>query len=173
MRKMKFKEVKTVAKFLEINESGTVVNTVIEREGKVKARDFLKELETRAFVNGTLDVEVVTSIYQIPMNVIEELIHASNNSGFVELEIADTTILWLPKPLWIRSEVSELNTLRTIVYDAETIGSRKTEGIVIPTETYEYLLNEYKVIPEDETFDMTEPEEIDLKYDDSEVPFVE
>lgn len=146
MKKMKIKEVKTVVSYLGFNECGQMENKTLVMEGKLNERKVMKEMEDVLYLNNSVTFNVETTIYQIPMSVIEELIHASANNVFiVDYEIKDTTVLWLSTPLWFSTEVSQLNTLRTTVYDVETMGFKKVEWVVIPTAVYEYLLREYEV----------------------------
>lgn len=145
MKKMTIKEVYTKVTYKTINEMNEVMEVTDIMDGKLndkKAISFINEAGFTYFT-GSIRTEVVDRKFQIPMNVIEELIDADINGRFFDTQ-EEYVKFELPKPVFVQTIFTPINTVKLSITDDES--HMKILAISIPKSVHGYLFKEYEIL---------------------------
>lgn len=168
MKKISTKEVYTVIGFKEYNMlKDEVMLSTLRIDKKISDKEAKKELDNRGlfYVNGTVNVRLITRIYKFPLEVISDMITALERGEFVDKCRSDYCAIKFTKGIVTRTYVNDFNIWKTDISEDfislsdvdELEESRRNEGledgldskwlkrskIIVPVSVYNELMNTY------------------------------
>lgn len=176
MKKLTIKNVFTKVEFKEAimkDDVLTVVDRVEVIMGKVNEKKALASLDGKDYLVKSVVISQEINTYKIPYDVLETLLNASLNGGFVEIDEPEvneetgekipvkTSLIQFNNELFIKSEVSPLGVNRVeIVEKDEAIREvnafedgteirsfnenyNSVTGVSVPRMVYQYVCDNY------------------------------
>ena len=159
MKKLTIKEVFTRVEYKEVvieNGKEMLKDSHELMLGRVSKKNAIKLISEKNYLVNSVKITVKSDTYKIPYDVLEDLIHASINGGFVDTEDDRTSLLIFGKSITYRSWITPLNIVKTEIVEVEDKleydGAKRGDEfgvvishIMIPTEVYNHIYETYKV----------------------------
>ena len=151
MKKLTIKNTFTRVSFKKVDAEMRVIDSVKMIHGKVNEKNAIKELDNEDYLTKSVKVEVLTDVFKIPYDVLEMVINASLNGGFVETEVKEEITLYFNKPIYIKSSISPLNLNKVEIVESDEVATIEKEGyskidnVILPNEVFTHIIKEYEV----------------------------